>query len=234
MAFQKTMSDKFFGGPFFYENSVISGALLVTVLLLGLIPVIFDVSSLFLLNPSMMLEQNQWWRLVTGLLVTTNPDILCLLVYLLYVGRVYEAINGRLACVNLLLVAVLVSCCVASGLCFWSYYRSYYIPQYALGVGAAFGTASIVVNKGKWQAQVFPRLMIYSNTGAYISLLMALSNRLALESALFTAGGMLSGLLVAKRIPPFYVCCKRPRREPDPATDATTNLVETTTEHTLQ
>lgn len=197
------MSDKFFGGPFFYENSIISGALLVTVLLLGLVPVIFDVSSLFLLNPSMMLEQNQWWRLVTGFLVTTNPDILCLLVYLLYVGRAYEAASGRWACANLLLIAALVSCGIASALCFWSYYRSYYIPQYAFGLGAAFGTASILTNKGKWQAPVFSKLMIYNSTGTYVALVMAFLNRFALESALFTAGGMLAGFLVAKRFRHF-------------------------------
>ncbi|ESU36842.1 hypothetical protein GL50803_0015244 [Giardia duodenalis] len=228
------MSDKFFGGPFFYENSIISGALLVTVLLLGLVPVIFDVSSLFLLNPSMMLEQNQWWRLVTGFLVTTNPDILCLLVYLLYVGRAYEAASGRWACANLLLIAALVSCGIASALCFWSYYRSYYIPQYAFGLGAAFGTASILTNKGKWQAPVFSKLMIYNSTGTYVALVMAFLNRFALESALFTAGGMLAGFLVAKKVPPFYMCCKCSHRRTAHDVDAATNLVETTTESILQ
>lgn len=228
------MSDKFFGGPFFYENSIISGTLLVTVLILGLIPVIFDVSSLFLLNPSMMLEQNQWWRLVTGLLVTTNPDILCLLVYLLYVGRAYEAVHGRWACVNLLLVAILVSCGVASALCFWSYYKSYYIPQYTLGLGAAFGIASILTNRGKWQATVFPKLTIYNNTGTYIALVMALVNRCALESTLFTAGGILAGFLVAKKVPPFYICCRRPRREAGHTADAATHLLETATESMVQ
>lgn len=234
MVLKLKMSDKFFGGSFFYENSVITGALLITVLILGLIPAIFDVSSLFLLNPSLMLEQNQWWRLVTGLLVTTNPDVLCLLVYLLYIGRAYEAINGRLACVNLLLVAVLVSCGIASGLCFWSYYDSYYIPQYALGLGTAFGTASIVVNKGKWCAQVFSKLTVYNNTGAYVALLIALLNRVALESVLFTVGGILSGLLIAKKVPPFYVCCKHPRKELNHVADVGTNLMETTAEHTFQ
>lgn len=207
------MNEYFFGGPFI--NSRPTFATLGVIILSALVSVcgaLFQFSSLLMLNPALLLNQGQWWRAFTAPLITTHPDAMYLLLYMLYIGRVYEEKVGILEYLNLVLVSYLFSIPISIGLSFWPYYGDMYIVHASFALGAASCVSAIIINRNRWRSYISRRFSIIEGTGPILVLFLAATNRLALEALFYVIGGVLSGLLVVYRVPGFNwaCCCRRP------------------------
>lgn len=82
------MSDRLFYGNFFFENCPVTMTVIVVYMLMSLIPSMFQVSSLLLLNfDDVFGDNHEWWRPFTALFTCNHPDVFLLNMFLLYTSR---------------------------------------------------------------------------------------------------------------------------------------------------
>lgn len=213
-------TDKLFGGSFFFSNCPVCAALIIATMALSLIPAMFEVSSLLIYNPTLIVHDNQWWRLVTGLFCVTHPNVLMPIVFLYYISRCFEYERGSLEYANLLIVTVIFGSAPFAVLYFWKYYEDMYIVHYACTIAGAMGVAALHTNRLRWSGEVVKGLHITTNTATYVVLALLAINDFALEALLFTLWGAGIGILVVLRVPPFFFAgfCAKCRRPQTPST----------------
>ncbi|TNJ30176.1 hypothetical protein GMRT_14283 [Giardia muris] len=224
------MNEHFFGGPFINSRPAFASlGIILLVVLMSICSVLFEFSSLLMLNPSLLITRKQWWRVFTTPLITTHPDAMYLLLYMLYIGRTYEEKVGVLEYLNLIFISYLFSILISVGLSFWPYFGDMYIVHASFTLGAASCVAAIVTNWNRWKSFALRRVPIMESTGPILVLFLAASNRLAIEALTYVIGGVLSGLLVVYRIPGFNwrCCCRGLRVNRRHATDVSNIPAET-------
>eukprot|EP00768_Dysnectes_brevis_P004102 gnl/Dysnectes_brevis/2918_a3576_1549.p1 GENE.gnl/Dysnectes_brevis/2918_a3576_1549~~gnl/Dysnectes_brevis/2918_a3576_1549.p1 ORF type:complete len:222 (-),score=35.32 gnl/Dysnectes_brevis/2918_a3576_1549:49-714(-) len=198
------MSDKFFGGSFIYQHSPVSASVIILTLVLSIIPSVISVMSVLMFKPDAILEQNQWWRMISALFIHPSTRQLYLSLYLVYRSRLVEfGLSTRLF-INLL-VSMFVFVSLPTLLLFGALMPSTeYLPAYSSSYAAGMATAAATLSRNSWR-RPFQFLHISSSTPVMFVIILLAAFDFRWETAVCVGWGSLVGFLFGLRVPPVYL-----------------------------
>ncbi|CAL5983412.1 Transmembrane_domain-containing protein [Hexamita inflata] len=197
------MSDRLYYGNFFFEDTPISVSLIVIYMFLSLFPSMFQVSSLLLLQFDNVFDKNEWWRPFSAVFTCNHPDTFILILFLLYVSRVFEFYNGSVAYFFQIILSIIFSALpfliLGAFKDKFDYFYGRYIVEYTLALPVSLSIAGVIsqFKVNNWKAKISEKIQVPQGFGYVLVLFLAACHRFAPESAIIVVWSCAMGAILS-------------------------------------